>query len=88
MTWTSGLDLVNSTLVGQSDLNPYLGAGSNFDHLSDGVKIVNTQVYESSMEIGNAPSNKKLMVADSSQTGGLQWDGDVEEPLTFFYLNM
>ncbi len=88
MTWTSGLDLVNSTLVGQSDLNPYLGAGSNFDHLSDGTKIVNVLVRESSMNIGNAPSNKKLMTADSTQTGGLQWDGDVDEAITLSFLNM
>ena len=87
MAWNSGVTRAVNYLVTNTNWNEGMGAGGNFDLLSDGTRVV-MPVYESSMEIGNAPSNKKLLTADASQTGGLQWDGDVEEPLTFFYLNM
>jgi len=87
MAWNSGITRIANELITTTEYNSRNGAGGNFDLLSDGTRVV-MPVYESSMEIGNAPTNKKLLIADSSQTGGLQWDGDVEEPLTFFYLNM
>jgi len=87
MAWSSGVTRAADYLVTTQDWNDIDGAAGNFDLLADGTKIV-MKVYESSMEIGNSPTNKKILTADSTQTGGLQWDGDVEEPLTFFYLNM
>lgn len=87
-TWTSGIDRGSLYLVTVADWNNGMGAGGNFDFISDGTKFVNTQVYESSMKIGNAPSNKKMLTADSTQTGGLQWNGDYEEAITLSFLNM
>ena len=87
MAWQSGVTRGSLYLVNVADWNGGNGAGGNFDLLSDGTRVV-MPVYESSMEIGNAPTNKKILTADSTQTGGLQWDGDVDEAITLAFLNM
>jgi len=88
MPWTSGVTRAAGYLVVAADWNNGMGAGGNFDLLSDGTKIVNSQVQESSMEIGNAPIPKAMLTSDASQTGGLQWNGDYEEAITLSFLNM
>ena len=87
MAWTSGISRSSNELITVAEWNNRNGAAGNFDLLSDGTRIV-MPVYENSMEIGSAPSNKKILTADASQTGGLQWDGDVDEAITLSFLNM
>ena len=87
MPWTSGITRVRNELITVAEYNNRNGAGGNFDLLSDGTRIV-MPVYESSMEIGNAPTNKKILTAQSAQTGGFLWDGDVDEAITLSFLNM
>ncbi len=85
--WQSGVTRATNYLVIAADWNNGMGAGGNFDLLADGTKVV-MKVYESSMEIGNAPIPKAMLTSDASQTGGLQWNGDYEEAITLSFLNM
>ncbi len=87
MAWNSGISRSSNELITVTEWNNRNGSGGNFDLLSDGTRIV-MPVYESSMEIGSAPENKKLLTADASQTGGLDWQGDVDEAITLSFLNM
>ena len=73
MAWAVGVTRTTGDLITASDWNSFLGAGGNFDLLSDGVKIAASLVYESSMEIGNGPTNGLFLQAQSGQTGGLLW---------------
>ena len=86
MAWTGGITRATGYVVTAANWNAHLGASGDLDTLFDGTTILSQLVRESSINIGSAPANKKMMIADASQTGGLDWQGDYEEGVSVVLL--
>ena len=86
MAWTGGITRATGYVVTASTWNLHMGAGGDLDTLFDGTSILSQLVSESSMHIGSAPANKKMLIADSAQTGGMDWQGDYEEAVSMAFL--
>lgn len=74
MAWSAGSTRTVGDLITAAIWNQFHGVGNNWDILSNGTRILDTLVYETSLNSATGPIEGAGLTSRTAVAGGMQWE--------------